>query len=59
MSKLTIWGLASGRRTTDGAARGALAWRDYDTPQAAKDAERDWLVILYIVDERGNKWRER
>jgi len=41
-----IWGLAAGRRSTKDAAPGAFTWREYPTPQAAREAEPDWRVII-------------
>jgi hypothetical protein len=45
-----IWGLAAGRGSTDGCARGALTARDYPTRKAAEEASADWNVILYVTE---------
>jgi len=44
--KVTIWGLAAGVRSTEGAARGAFTWRDYPSENDAKEAEKDWLKVI-------------
>jgi len=42
---ITIYGNAAGHGTTQGAARGALCIRTYDTPDYPR---ADWLAVLII-----------
>lgn len=35
---IALWGIAAGRGSTEGAARGAFTVREYPTVKAAKDA---------------------
>ncbi len=46
MKIVTVWGLAGGRGSTKGAARGAFTCRDYP---ADNIPGADWLAILYII----------
>jgi hypothetical protein len=48
MSKWVVWGLASGRAGTEGAARGALAWREYDKRPTMETLKKDWVMTLKI-----------
>lgn len=42
-----VWGLAAGRGSTEGAARGAFAVENY--PDEASIPREDWQRILYVV----------
>ena len=48
--RIEVWGLAAGRGSTQGAARGAFTVCDYPNREAAKAAEGDWITVLI--------WRE-
>jgi hypothetical protein len=43
--KIRVWGLAQGRRSTEGAARGAFTWREYKTEAFPRN---DWIEIIKI-----------
>jgi hypothetical protein len=43
--KIRVWGLAAGRRSTEGAARGAFTWREYETESFPRN---DWLEVIKI-----------
>ena len=43
--KIRVWGLASGWRSTEGAARGAFTWREYKTESFPRE---DWLEVLKV-----------
>ncbi len=49
--KVIVWGLATGRGSTEGAARGALTWREYEGEE--KIPKEDWLHIITIQREKG------
>jgi hypothetical protein len=46
--RVIVWGLAAGRGTTKGAARGAFTWREYASREAIPRA--DWLEIIVIEE---------
>lgn len=41
-----VWGLATGRGSTKGAARGAFTWREY--PSGTTIPVGDWMNILRV-----------
>jgi hypothetical protein len=43
--KIRVWGLAIGVRSTEGAARGALTWREYPTEFFPQN---DWIKIIKV-----------
>jgi hypothetical protein len=45
---IQVWGLAKGRGTTQGAARGAFTTREYTD---GKEHREDWIDILVIKKE--------
>lgn len=54
---ITIWGLAGGRGSTEGCARGAFTSRNYPTREAAEQAYPDWTIVLYLVEAgRRTSW---
>jgi hypothetical protein len=48
-----VWGLASGKNGTEGAARGAFTTRDYESIEKIREA--DWLRIAIIENKEGEK----
>ena len=50
--KIRVWGLAWGRRSTEGAAPGAFTWREYETESFPKE---DWQQIIIIEKLKGVK----
>ena len=58
---IEIWGTASGHGSTEGAARGALCCREYETIQQAHAAikNRDWLEVLTkdVINSLGEEAR--
>ncbi len=44
--KIRVWGLASGFGATKDAARGAFAWREYQSE--AYIQRKDWQDIMFI-----------
>lgn len=50
LMKIRVWGLAAGRGTTQGAARGALCVREYETDEYPL---KDWLRVIAVerIDE--------
>jgi flavin-binding protein dodecin len=56
---IEIWGTASNHGSTDGAARGALCCRQYETIEQARDAikQGDWLEVLTkdVINSLGEK----
>lgn len=45
--RIEVWGLAAGRGSTQGAARGAFTVRDYPNREAAQAATGDWTTVLF------------
>ncbi len=43
--KIRVWGLAWGRRSTEGAAPGAFTWQEYETEEFPRE---DWKEIIMI-----------
>lgn len=42
--RIEVWGIAAGRRSTEGAAPGAFTWRQY--PVGKPVPENDWRTIV-------------
>ncbi len=54
VSGVTVWGCAAGRRTTEGAARGAFTCRHYATADH-NQWRNDWMEIITVVPWQGPK----